>query len=36
MLGERQPIRFGIFEVNLETGEVRRAGVKVRMQEQPF
>lgn len=34
--GERQPIRFGIFEVNLETGEVRRSGVKVRMQEQPF
>ncbi len=25
-----------MFEVNLETGEVRRAGVKVRMQEQPF
>lgn len=29
-------MRFGIFEVNLETGEVRRAGVKVRLQEQPF
>jgi len=33
---DRQPVRFGIFEVNLDTGEVRRAGVKVRLQEQPF
>lgn len=29
-------MRFGIFEVILETGEVRRAGVKVKLQEQPF
>ena len=36
MPSERQPVRFGIFEVNLETGEVRRAGVKVHIQEQPF
>ena len=36
MPSERQPIRFGVFEVNLDTGEVRRAGVKVRLQEQPF
>ena len=32
----KQPIRFGIFEVNLETGEIRRGGVRVRIQEQPF
>ena len=32
----KQPIRFGIFEVNLETGEVHRNGTKVRLQEQPF
>ena len=32
----KQPIRFGIFEINLETGEIRRGGVRVRIQEQPF
>ena len=36
MPSEREPVRFGIFEVNLDTGEVRRAGVKVKLQEQPF
>ncbi len=36
MPSDRQPVRFGVFEVNLETGEVQRAGVKVRIQEQPF
>jgi DNA-binding winged helix-turn-helix (wHTH) protein len=29
-------VRFGIFEVDLETGELRRKGLKVRLQEQPF
>jgi DNA-binding winged helix-turn-helix (wHTH) protein len=29
-------IRFGLFEVNLQTGELRRNGNKVRLQEQPF
>lgn len=28
--------RFGLFEVNLETGEVKKAGVRVRLQHQPF
>jgi len=30
------PIRFGTFEVDLETGELRRQGFKVKLQEQPF
>jgi DNA-binding winged helix-turn-helix (wHTH) protein len=28
--------RFGVFELDLETGELRRKGVKIRLQEQPF
>ncbi len=30
------PIRFGIFEVDLHSGELRRQGYKVKLQEQPF
>jgi eukaryotic-like serine/threonine-protein kinase len=30
------PIRFGVFEVDLQAGELRRQGLKVRLQEQPF
>jgi TolB-like protein/Tfp pilus assembly protein PilF len=30
------PIRFGIFEVDSQSGELRRHGLKVRLQEQPF
>src|ERR1035438_2180028 len=30
------PIRFGIFEVDLEAGELRRQGLKVKLQQQPF
>src|SRR3954462_6579328 len=29
-------IRFGIFEVELQAGELRRHGFKVKVQEQPF
>ena len=29
-------LRFGVFEVNLRAGEVRRQGAKVKLQEQPF
>ena len=29
-------IRFSTFEVNLQTGELRQQGQKVRLQEQPF
>src|SRR5438270_6487686 len=30
------PIRFGVFEVDLQAGELRRQGFKVKLQEQPF
>ena len=29
-------VRFGIFEADLQAGELRRSGVKVKLQEQPF
>jgi len=29
-------VRFGTFEVNMQTGELRHAGLKVKLQEQPF
>lgn len=29
-------VRFGVFELDLRTGELRRKGVKVALQEQPF
>ncbi|HMD83694.1 MAG TPA: winged helix-turn-helix domain-containing protein [Terriglobia bacterium] len=29
-------VRFGIFEVDLRAGELRKAGLKIRLQEQPF
>ena len=29
-------IRFGTFELDLQTGELRHAGQKVKLQEQPF
>src|SRR6516165_7512662 len=28
--------RFGAFEVNLRTGELRKKGVRIKLQEQPF
>jgi DNA-binding winged helix-turn-helix (wHTH) protein len=30
------PIRFGVFEVDLKTRELRKRGIKVRLQDQPF
>ena len=33
---KRSPIRFGIFEVDLQAGELRGQGVKVKLQQQPF
>jgi TolB-like protein/DNA-binding winged helix-turn-helix (wHTH) protein/Tfp pilus assembly protein PilF len=33
---KRQPIRFGIFEVDLQAGELRKRGLKVQLQQQPF
>src|SRR2546427_10787677 len=32
----RGAVRFGVFEVDLRAGELRKRGVKVRLQEQPF
>ena len=32
----RQVVRFGVFELNLKAGELRREGLKVRLQQQPF
>ena len=29
-------VRFGLFEVNLRAGELRKNGVKIKLQEQPF
>jgi TolB-like protein/DNA-binding winged helix-turn-helix (wHTH) protein/Flp pilus assembly protein TadD len=29
-------IRFGVFEIDLQAGEVRKSGVKLKLQEQPF
>ncbi len=29
-------VRFGVFEVDLRAGELRKDGLKVRLQEQPF
>ena len=29
-------IRFGVFEVDLQSGEFRKSGVKLKLQEQPF
>jgi TolB-like protein/DNA-binding winged helix-turn-helix (wHTH) protein/tetratricopeptide (TPR) repeat protein len=33
---KREPIRFGLFEVDFRTGELRKQGTKIRLQEQPF
>jgi tetratricopeptide (TPR) repeat protein len=32
----RTIIRFGVFEADLQTGELRRAGIRVKLQAQPF
>jgi predicted ATPase/DNA-binding winged helix-turn-helix (wHTH) protein len=29
-------VRFGVFDVDLQTGELRRKGIRIRLQEQPF
>ena len=34
--GDSPAIRFGVFEADLRTGELRKAGRKVQIQEQPF
>jgi cholera toxin transcriptional activator len=32
----RRVVRFGVFEVDLAAGELRKGGVRIRLQEQPF
>ena len=32
----RGPIRFGVFELDLRAGELRKNGLRVRLQQQPF
>jgi len=34
--GAPHVIRFGVFEVDLRAGELRKSGLKIRLQEQPF
>lgn len=29
-------IRFGVFEVDLEEAELRKSGIRIKLQEQPF
>ncbi|HMK28538.1 MAG TPA: tetratricopeptide repeat protein [Terriglobales bacterium] len=36
LAGSSHVIRFGVFEVNLRAGELRKKGVKIKLQEQPF
>jgi Tol biopolymer transport system component/DNA-binding winged helix-turn-helix (wHTH) protein len=31
-----RPIRFGVFEVDLRSGELRKQGLKIKLQDQPF
>src|SRR5260370_2301955 len=33
---ERRTLRFGAFEVNLAVGELRKHGIRIKLQEQPF
>jgi TolB-like protein/DNA-binding winged helix-turn-helix (wHTH) protein/Flp pilus assembly protein TadD len=32
----RGPLRFGVFELDLEAGQLRKHGLRIRLQEQPF
>lgn len=35
-MAESNTIRFGVFEVDLRSGELRKAGFRIKLQEQPF
>jgi Tol biopolymer transport system component/DNA-binding winged helix-turn-helix (wHTH) protein len=35
-MGPARPVRFGVFEADLDAGELRKEGVPVRLQDQPF
>ena len=34
--GQAHLVRFGVFEVNLKTGELRKQGIRIKLQDQPF
>jgi len=34
--GSSKVVRFGVFEMDLEAGELRKAGIRIKLQEQPF
>jgi DNA-binding response OmpR family regulator len=34
--GRSRTVRFGLFEVDLRAGELRKNGIKIKLQEQPF
>ncbi|MGB6722230.1 MAG: winged helix-turn-helix domain-containing protein, partial [Terracidiphilus sp.] len=34
--GSARRVQFGVFEADLSTGELRRSGIRVRLQSQPF
>ena len=36
MSGNGRLIRFGVFEVDLHTGELRKQGLKIKLRDQPF
>lgn len=36
MSGNGRPMRFGVFEVDLRTGELRKQGLKIKLRDQPF
>lgn len=33
---KRAPLRFGVFEMDLASGELRKGGIRIRLQEKPF
>src|SRR6266849_8842161 len=35
-LKSREPVRFGEFELDLRAGELRKQGIKIKLQEQPL
>ena len=36
MPGNGRPMRFGVFEVDLHTGELRKQGLRIKLRDQPF
>ena len=35
-MGDPSPVRFGAFELDLRTGELRKHGIRLKLQDQPF